>query len=320
MLFFDRFKKLNLFVLALIASAIFHVLFILYVKFEQPARQFIQDQNSSLEVILVNKKSKHKPKKADALAQTNLDGGGNTNENRRLKSALPSKINKTLNAENVHQIQALEKRLEKAEAESARKAQRLAALEKQAQSLMSQLQSDRAVETNPFNKKPTPHPEKGNQDNPNQSLHGADLLASSMEIARIESQIAKEQENYQKRPKRKSLGARAQEYRFAAYVESWREKVERIGNLNYPEAAREQKIYGQLQMTVYIKADGNLEKIEIKRSSGFPILDQAAKHIVEMGAPYAAFPDDIRKDVDIIDITRTWTFTKEDNLTSRGSE
>ena len=73
-------------------------------------------------------------------------------------------------------------------------------------------------------------------------------------------------------------------------------------------------------MTVYIQSDGALEKIEIKRSSGSLILDQAAKRIVEMGAPYAAFPDDIRKDVDIIDITRTWTFTKEDNLTSRGSE
>lgn len=320
MLFFHRLKKFNFFVLALIGSAIFHVLFILYVKFEAPARQFIKDQTSALEVILVNKKSKHKPKKADVLAQTNLDGGGNTKENRRLKSALTGKTNKTLNLENVHQIKTLEKRIEKTEAEAAQKAKKLAALEKQAQSLMSQLQSDRSLENNLSNHNPISHPEKGNQDKPNQALHGADLLASSMEIARMESQIAKEQENYQKRPKRKSLGARAQEYRFAAYVESWRQKVERIGNLNYPTAARDQKIYGQLQMTVYIQSDGSLEKIEIKRSSGSDILDQAAKRIVEMGAPYAAFPDDIRKDVDIIDITRTWTFTKEDNLTSRGSE
>jgi protein TonB len=185
---------------------------------------------------------------------------------------------------------------------------------------MSQLNSNHAIETNPANNKPTPTPEKGKQDSPTKSLHGAELAAASLEMARLEAQISKEQENYQKRPKRKSLGARAQEYRFAAYVESWRQKVEKIGNLNYPEAAREQKIYGQLQMTVYIKSDGNLEKIEIKRSSGFPVLDEAAKHIVEMGAPYAAFPDDIRKDVDILDITRTWTFTKEDSLTSRGLE
>lgn len=320
MLFFHRLKKFNFFVLALIGSAIFHVLFILYVKFEAPARQFIQAQTSALEVILVNSKSKHKPKKAEALAQANLDGGGNSDKNKRLKSALPWKKNKALDAKTAQHIQSLEQRVEKAEAESARKAQRLAELEKQAQALMTQLNASHAIEANPTNTKPTPIPEKGNQDLPSKSLHGAELAASSLDIARLEAQIAKEQENYQKRPKRKSIGARAQEYRLAAYVESWRQKVEKIGNLNYPEAAREQKIYGQLQMTVYIKSDGHLEKIEIRRSSGFPVLDEAAKRIVELGAPYATFPDDIRKEVDILDITRTWTFTKEDSLTSRGLE
>lgn len=320
MLFFHRLKKFNFFVLALIGSAFLHVLFILYVKFEAPARQFIQAQTSALEVILVNSKSKHKPKKADVLAQANLDGGGNTNEKRRLKSAFPWKKNKALDAKTAQHIQSLEQRVEKAETESARKAQRLAELEKQAQALMSQLNATHTIETNPTNTKPTPNPEKGTQDTPSKSLRGSELAASSIEIARLEAQIAKEQDNYQKRPKRKSIGARAQEYRFATYVESWRQKVEKIGNLNYPEAAREQKIYGQLQMTVYIKSDGSLERIDIRRSSGFPVLDEAAKRIVELGAPYAVFPDDIRKEVDILDITRTWTFTKEDNLTSRGLE
>lgn len=320
MQFFSRLRKFNFFILALIGSVILHVLFILYVKFEAPARQFIQNQTSAFEIILVNSKSKHKPKKAKALAQTNLDGGGNTNENRHLKSALPWKKNKPLEAQSAQHTQSLEKRVEKAEAESARKAQKLAALEKEAQSLMSQLNADHTIETNPSNIKPTPSPERGHQDLPTKSLHGAELAAASLDIARLEAQIAKEQESYQKRPKRKSIGARAQEYRFAAYVESWRQKVEKIGNLNYPEAAREEKIYGQLQMTVYIKSDGALEKIDIKRSSGSTILDEAAKRIVSLGAPYAAFPDDIRKDVDVLDITRTWTFTKEDSLTSRGLE
>lgn len=320
MQFFSRLRKFNFFILALIGSVILHVLFILYVKFEAPARQFIQNQTSAFEIILVNSKSKHKPKKAKALAQTNLDGGGNTNENRHLKSALAWKKNKPLEEQSAQHIQSLEKHVEKAEAESARKAQKLAALEKEAQSLMSQLNADHTIETNPSNLKPTPAPERGHQDLPTKSLHGAELAAASLDIARLEAQIAKEQESYQKRPKRKSIGARAQEYRFAAYVESWRQKVEKIGNLNYPEAAREEKIYGQLQMTVYIKSDGALEKIDIKRSSGSTILDEAAKRIVSLGAPYAAFPDDIRKDVDVLDITRTWTFTKEDSLTSRGLE
>jgi len=135
-------------------------------------------------------------------------------------------------------------------------------------------------------------------------------------MARLEAQISKQQDEYQKRPKRKFVGARTQEYRFATYVEAWRQKVERVGNLNYPEAAREQKIYGQLRMTVSIKADGSLEKIEINQSSGHQVLDNAARRIVELAAPYSPFPEDIRKDTDILSITRTWTFTRQDSLAS----
>ena len=133
-------------------------------------------------------------------------------------------------------------------------------------------------------------------------------------MARLEAQIAKQQDEYQKRPKRRFIGARTQEYRFATYVEAWRQKVERVGNLNYPEAAREQKIYGQLRMTVSINADGSIESVEINQSSGHPVLDNAARRIVELAAPYSPFPDNIRKDTDILSITRTWTFTREDSL------
>ncbi|MFA6180296.1 MAG: TonB family protein, partial [Candidatus Methylopumilus sp.] len=121
---------------------------------------------------------------------------------------------------------------------------------------------------------------------------------------------------YQKRPKRKSIGARTQEYRFAAYVENWRQKIEKIGSLNYPEAAKAQRLHGQLRMTVFIKSDGSIEKIEIVSSSGSRILDNAARRIVELAAPYAPFPDEIRKEVDILDVTRTWSFTEENNVTA----
>ncbi|WP_369384822.1 energy transducer TonB [Methylobacillus glycogenes] len=93
--------------------------------------------------------------------------------------------------------------------------------------------------------------------------------------------------------------------------------MEKIGNLNYPEAAKEQKLYGKLELSVDIRADGSIEKIRITRSSGHKVLDDAAKRIVELAAPYAAFPEDIRKDFDIIGITRTWTFTKEDSLATQ---
>ena len=90
-------------------------------------------------------------------------------------------------------------------------------------------------------------------------------MQRSLEIARLEAQTSLDYEAYQKRPKRKFIGARTQEYRFARYVEDWRIKVERIGNLNYPEAARRDQLYGNLQLTVGIRSDGSLESVEINR-------------------------------------------------------
>ena len=106
---------------------------------------------------------------------------------------------------------------------------------------------------------------------------------------------------------------RAEEYRFARYIEDWRAKVERLGTLNYPEAARG-KLYGSLVLTVALTADGAVKGIEINRSSGHKILDEAARRIVQMGSPYAVFPAEIRRDTDILEITRTWFFTQGDTV------
>ena len=97
----------------------------------------------------------------------------------------------------------------------------------------------------------------------------------------------------------------------------WRLKIERIGELNYPQAARDRRLYGSLVVTVSIRADGSLESVDINRSSGERILDQAAVRIVNLAAPYAPFPPDIAKDTDILSITRTWQFTREDQFLSQ---
>jgi protein TonB len=142
-------------------------------------------------------------------------------------------------------------------------------------------------------------------------------MQRSLEVARLEAQISKDWDEYQKRPRRRFVGARTQEFRFARYIEDWRLKIERLGELNYPQAARDQKIYGNLVLTVSIKADGTLDKIEINRSSGQKVLDEAAIHIVRLAAPFSAFPADIAKDTDILSITRTWTFTRADQLVTK---
>ena len=110
-------------------------------------------------------------------------------------------------------------------------------------------------------------------------------MQRTLEAMRLEAQIAKDMDAYQKRPKRRFIGARAEEYRFARYVEDWRLKIERIGNLNYPEAARKQKLYGSLLLTVSIRADGSVENVEVNRTSGNRILDAAAvQHRRDVGA------------------------------------
>jgi protein TonB len=146
------------------------------------------------------------------------------------------------------------------------------------------------------------------------TLSASQLDQQAREMAQLQARISQQWDDYQKRPKRTFVGANVREYAFARYVEDWVTKVERVGNLNYPEAARRQSIYGSLRLTVQIYADGRIESIDIDRSSGSKILDAAAINIVQLAAPFAPFPDEMRKKTDILGITRTWTFTRSDQL------
>jgi periplasmic protein TonB len=242
-----------------------------------------------LQVVLVNSKSRAKPVKADVLAQANLDGGGNTDENRRAKTPLP-----------------VLKEVDSA-ADAKRAARRVQELEAQQVNMMTQLRAANSVA-------PIEQPKAASaSEAPQPQVSGQDLAASALAIARMEAQISRQTEEYNKRPRKAFVGSRAQEYRFAQYVEDWRLKVERIGNLNYPDDARG-RVYGSLVLSVWIKADGNLDTVEVQRSSGHPILDRAAERIVKMASPYAGFPANIKRDTDILVITRTWTFAPGDKL------
>src|SRR5689334_16156816 len=175
---------------------------------------------------------------------------------------------------------------------------------------MTQAKADVAVQP-----QPAPEETPASTDLPTASQ----LMQKALEAIRLEAQIAKDWDAYQRRPRRQFIGAQAHEYRFARYVEDWRLKIERVGNMNYPEAARSQKLYGSLVLTVSIRSDGSLENVEINHKSAYRILDAAAVKIVEMSAPFAPFPPDIKRDTDILTITRTWTFAKCDALpSSRG--
>lgn len=269
---------------ALLASLGIH-LFFLGFSFKFPPVREENFLSPPLEVVLVNSKSAQKPLKADALAQANLDGGGNTDADRRAKSPLPA--------------MAADQR--ESGADSAQ--QRVKQLEEQARKIMTQLNAAQSLPS--AQNAPAPSDPKP-----------MSLITRSLEMAKLEAQISQEYEAYQKRPKRMFVGARTQEYVFARYIEDWRIKVERIGNQNYPEAARTQKLYGKLQLTVSIRADGTLEDVEVTRPSGARILDAAAVAIVRQAAPYSPFPEEMRKKADILSITRTWNFTRADQLSS----
>jgi periplasmic protein TonB len=263
----------------------------LSVHFELPRLFKSPSTTPPLEVSLVNAKTASKPSKADFLAQANLDGGGNTDAKRRLSSPLPRSA---LDAQQTQLALAREQ---------------VATLEKQTQELMQQLKSKNRI----ANQREADETTKADA-----AATFKQLSDKALELQRLEAQIAKDFDAYQQRPKKKHVGARAAEYRLARYVEDWRQKVERVGNENYPAAARERKIYGSLVLTVGIKADGRIDSIEVDRSSGKKLLDAAALKILELAAPYAAFPPDVRVDTDILYITRTWSFTREGELESRG--
>ena len=261
---------------------------LLSVHFKFPDALKWKSPEQPLEVVLVNAKTRERPSRAQTLAQANLDRGGNVDEDRRAKTPLPVTAPRTPG---------------KDLAEAKR---RMRELEAQQQRLLAQARES-AVRVPKETPRPAPSEEAPAQPS------GRDLADLALAAMRLQAQIDRQIQEYQKRPRKKFIGANAAEYRFAQYEEDWRAKVERVGTLNYPPEARG-KIYGNLRLTVTIRPDGSVESIELDRSSGLKVLDAAAFKIVRMASPYAAFPPNIRRDTDLLVITRTWFFGQGDKI------
>ena len=274
----------RVFAMALGTSIVLHGI-ILAVHFKFPQALRWQASEPRLEVVLVNAKTHERPAKAEVLAQTNLDRGGNVDERRRARSPLPV-------------TQPKQPGRDLAEAEL-----RVRELEARQQELLAvarEAQANQAAKEAPA-EQATPQPS------------GRDLADLALAAMRLQAQIDKQIDEYQKRPRKKFIGANAAEYRFAQYEEEWRAKVERLGTINYPAEARG-KLYGNLRLTVTIRPDGSVDSIELDRSSGLKVLDAAAFKIVRMASPYGTFPASIRRDTDLLVITRTWFFGQGDKI------
>jgi periplasmic protein TonB len=261
---------------------------LLSMQFKFPDATRWKSSSAPIEVVLVNARTKDRPAKADALAQANLNRGGTVEENRRAKTPLP----------------VTEPRQPGKDLAEAQRRQR--SLEAQQAELLAKARDAQG-------RVPASAERQPEIDNPGDKPSGRDLADLALAAMRLQAQIDRQIDEYQKRPRKKFIGANTAEYRFAQYEEDWRVKIERIGSLNYPPEARG-RVYGNLRLTVSIRPDGNVESIELDRSSGLKVLDAAAFKIVRMATPFAVFPPDIRRDTDLLVITRTWFFGQGDKI------
>ena len=271
----------------LFVTACLHLFLILGVSFELEDKNKKEFRQQSLEIMVVQR-PKEPPKAdelADFLAQTSQSGGGNQE----------TKAKPTTQA--VAPVQPLEP---------------LPLIQEQA---IPKLKTPRQVITKAKSKQKTVAETPRPTVKPPTKPSAAQLFASrDHEIAHLTAELERKTLAYAKLPKRKSISASTKEYKYAAYLDAWRRKVERIGNLNYPDEAKRQKLHGSLILHVAVRSDGSVEQVRVLRSSGHKLLDDAAVRIVRLAGPYSPFPQEINKETDILDITRTWQFLRSQQL------
>lgn len=244
----------------------------------------------ALDVILVQSASGQAPDKADFLAQANNQGGGEADKARRPTDPLSSPVPKPMAGVAPRPTETGAPR------PTAPTRTELLTTRSAARSV------DSAAET---------------PDTPDlKALNERQIIERKLEMARLAQEIQRETEQYAKRPKRKYISANTKEYAYASYMAAWVARIERIGNLNYPDDARRQEVYGQLVLTVGLNRDGSVKSIDIIQPSGHRILDDAAIRIVRLAAPFNPLPT--KGDaVDELYITRTWQFLEGNILRNR---
>jgi protein TonB len=166
-------------------------------------------------------------------------------------------------------------------------------------------------------REPEPEPAPRAEAAPVQTIDAAALVRRSLAMASLSAEVDQRLDAYAKRPRRKWISARTREHKYAAYMEAWRSKVERVGNLNYPDEARRRRLSGDLLLDVSLKPDGSVDEIVVRRTSGHRVLDDAAIRIVRLAAPFARFPKAIREETDLLHIQRTWRFLTSNRFASR---
>ena len=272
-----------------IVAAFIHALIILGVTFEAEKTTPRQSDQMIDVILLTPKEQSVTPEKADFLAPASQQGSASREGYSRPATPSPTSTEKSNN--------------------------RIAPnLERSGAPQSAPVSRKTVVEHKDSNQKILPREKKPTVTAPPRTDINQLLASTQKEINRLTAELDRKSLYANDRPRRKTVNASTQEYRYASYLTAWRKKVERIGNLNYPDEAKRKKLYGDLLLHVAVRADGSVQKIRVVHSSGHQVLDDAAVRIVKLAAPFAPFPPEIRKETDIIDITRTWQFLSGNRL------
>ena len=272
--------------MTLFLAAVFHGIVILGITFSisPPAES---ESLPALDVILVQTQAPSKAEDAKFLAQVSQLGGGSSEEQSRptdLFSAPSLSENPGLAMATSQQQKASQKQREKV-------------------ALLHQDDSSYSINTDD-NKQNPDNITQVNQQNQNENN----------KQARLAHELSTQIQNQAEKTRIKYLNSSTREFVPATYMRQWINRVERIGNLNYPDQARREKLSGTLILDVVINADGELVKADLRQSSGHQLLDDAAKRIVQLAAPYSPFPAKLREQADVIHITRSWEFLNDSSL------
>jgi protein TonB len=261
-------------------SIVVHAVVALGVTFapEDPAASM-----PTLDVTLVATRSLERPDNPDFLANANQQGGGDRAEARRVRQAVAGQ---TLDGESERPP---EPRADEAPPPKPATPEPVVTTTDDTSRRVDVPSLDRPEEAAP------------------RLISGRELMQRSAEIARLAAEIDRRAEQYARRPRRKFVDASTREYEYAAYMRAWVARVERIGNLNYPDDARRRRLSGSLVLTVAIRRDGSVERVDLIQPSGHKVLDDAAIAVVNLAAPFAPLPR-TEENVDVLHITRTWQF------------
>jgi protein TonB len=270
-------------------AAVFHGILILGITFSLTPESE-NETTPTLDVILVQTQNPSETDDVDYLAQISQRGGGDSDEKSRPRDIFTAPTlaeDPGLALKTAQQKISTKQQLEEIK-------------------MLHQDESDYSIETSKQQTKPD-----------KTTVLQKESTNKNINTARLAKEISTVIENQAKKPKVKYMSSSTREFAPARYMREWINRVERIGNLNYPDRARREKLSGTLILDVVINSDGELIEIELRKSSGHQILDDAAKRIVKLAAPYSPFPEKLKREADIIHITRSWEFMNNSKLKTR---